>query len=363
MAPKISPHLLQSKLGRRFQPAGKIELARLATPQPKSATNAPPHSAVVAAEPLKVVDIPVAVLLPVVEHARVKGEIVDTLAESFTAVGQIQPISVSRDNSQDGRYKLHGGAHRVLAADKVGWTTIQALVFEREPEDLELIEIAENLHRKNLSVLETARQHKRWLDVVRQRGVQDAQPGGAQPHDKGYSKAARLCYETREGMRRSESIACIPDEVVSHIMRHELDNNQKVLLEIAKATTVEAQIEKIRDLVERKRIPARPRHAKSSTCAVEVTPQDPARTSLPPSSGEKFPSLPAELDRGDVDKTLDHLTQEWMSSRLRGLLLDASDAARMRFLNERLLPEIGALTHVSPARQMVPQGSGASHDA
>jgi hypothetical protein len=361
MAPKISPHLLQSKLGRRFQPAGKTEPASLPTPRPKSA-NCPPHSAVVAVEPLKVVDIPVAVLLPVVEQTRVRGEIVDTLVESFTAVGQIQPVSVSRD-CQDGRYKLHGGAHRVLAADKVGWSTIQALVFEREPEDLELIQIAENLHRKNLSVLESARQQKRWLDVVRQRGVQHAQPGGAQPHDRGYSKAARLFDETREGMRRSESIASIPDEVVSHIMRHELDNNQKVLLEIAKATTVEAQIEKIRDLAERKRIPARPRHAKSSTCAVEVTLQDPpARTSLPPSSGEKFPSLPAELDRGDIDKTLDHLTEEWMSSRLRGLLLDASDAARMRFLNERVLPEIGALRLVSPA-QMVPRGSGASHDA
>jgi len=71
MAPKISPHLLQSGLGRRFQPAGKIELASLATPQPKSA-NAPPHSEVVAAEPLKVVDIPVAVLLPVVEQTRVQ---------------------------------------------------------------------------------------------------------------------------------------------------------------------------------------------------------------------------------------------------------------------------------------------------
>jgi ParB family chromosome partitioning protein len=362
MAPKISPHLLQSKLGRRFQPAGKTEPASLPTPRPKSA-NCPPHSAVVAVEPLKVVDIPVAVLLPVVEQTRVRGEIVDTLVESFTAVGQIQPVSVSRD-CQDGGYKLHGGAHRVLAADKVGWSTIQALVFEREPEDLELIEIAENLHRKNLSVLESARQHKRWLDVVRQRGVQHAQPGGAQPHDKGYSKAARLFDETREGMRRSESIASIPDEVVSHIMRHELDNNQKVLLEIAKITGVEAQIEKVHELAARKRSPERQRRSKSENGAAEVTVDEPhAQTLVPPLLQEEFPALPDYLDRRDADEALADLTKEWMASRLRIMLLDSSTAARLRFLNEKLLPEIGATARAQSTRQIPLNVGGASDDA
>jgi ParB/RepB/Spo0J family partition protein len=331
---------------------------------PKSGTNAAPHLATNSAETPEVVDIPVADLLPVADKSRINDGTVSNLVESFTAVGQIQPISVSRDTGQAGKWKLHGGAHRVLAAHKVGWTTIQALVFEREAEDLALIEIAENLHRKDLSIMERARLQNRWLEIVRQRDVQVAQPGGRQPNDKGYGKAARLCDGTREEMRRAEAIARIPGELISHILEHKLHNNQRALLEIAKITGVEAQIEKVHELAASKRSPERQRRGKSENGAAEVTVDEPhAQTLMPPLLQEEFPALPDYVDRGDVDKTLDHLTQEWMSSRLRGLLLDASDAARMRFLNERLLPEIGALTHVSPARQMVPQGSGASHDA
>jgi hypothetical protein len=131
---------------------------------PISGTNAAPHLATNSAETPEVVDIPVADLLPVADKSRINDGTVSNLVESFTAVGQIQPISVSRDTGHAGKWKLHGGAHRVLAAHKVGWTTIQALVFEREAEDLALIEIAENLHRKDLSIMERARLQNRWLE-------------------------------------------------------------------------------------------------------------------------------------------------------------------------------------------------------
>jgi ParB/RepB/Spo0J family partition protein len=363
MAPKISPHLLQSKLRRRFQPAVKIELASLATPQPKSA-NDPPHSEVVAAEPLKVVDIPVADLLPVADKCRINDRTVSNLVESFTAVGLIQPISVSRDTGQAGKWKLHGGAHRVLAAHKVGWTTIQALVFDREAEDLALIEIAENLHRKDLSIMERARLQNRWLEIVRQRDVQVAQPGGRQPNDKGYGKAARLCDGTREEMRRSEAIARIPGELISHILEHKLDNNQRALLEIAKITGVEAQIEKVHELAARKRSPERQRRSKSENGAAEVTVDEPhAQTLVPPLLQVEFPALPAYLDRRDADEALADLTQEWMASRLRIMLLDSPTAARLRFLSEKLLPEIGATARAQSTRQIALNAGGASDDA
>jgi hypothetical protein len=51
----------------------------------------------------------------------------------------------------------------LTASPQLNWPTIDALVFERDAQDLTLIEIAENLHRKELSLQDKARLQTKWL--------------------------------------------------------------------------------------------------------------------------------------------------------------------------------------------------------
>jgi ParB family chromosome partitioning protein len=278
------------------------------------------------------------------------ADVVGKLVESFNTVGQIQPISVRPDETSPGKYVVLCGAHRVAAAKKLNWTSIDALVFERRAKDLALIEIAENLHRKQLSVLNEARLEAKWLTIVRQRDVQVAQRGGVQPHDKGYSKAARLLgnNSTRDKMRRSEAIACIPDQVVPHIIKHGLENNQKALLEIAEVPGVKAQIEKVSELAMHQRTRSLPRRTNGRKPANTVPNKgqgqsrdlvEDARKPRRDSRGKKGtkPGRRLDLNALEAAALFVKLEQEWESLLFRQLFEKAPLDVRKRLIDEVFL--------------------------
>jgi hypothetical protein len=346
MSQKPTPNKFLHKLGLPHRPAsGHYPAQEKVKPAEQSA----PASAYVGS--LGVQKIALGVLCNMDRHRLVAG-VVDKLVTSFSTVGQIQPISVRRDETSPDKYAVLCGAHRVAAARKLNWLSIDALVFERDAEDLTLIEIAENLHRKQLSVLDKARLQAKWLTIVRQRDVQDAQPGGVQPHDKGYSKAARLLGSdsTREEIRRSEAMASIPDQVVPHIIKHELDNIQNALLEIAEVSDVEAQIEKVSELAERRRNPARPRRAKHRKALNAVAsckePEGQARDLIEDQRKPKTESRRekgSKLTRGDNLNRLEagvllvKLERQWESLAFRRQFENAPLKVRQRFIDEVLL--------------------------
>ncbi|MCY4593526.1 MAG: ParB N-terminal domain-containing protein [Bryobacterales bacterium] len=71
------------------------------------------------------------------------------LAESMGRQGQLVPIHVR--TLDDGGFKLAAGAHRIAAAELLGWTEIEAFIIDELPEDeLVLLEIDENLYRAEL---------------------------------------------------------------------------------------------------------------------------------------------------------------------------------------------------------------------
>lgn len=76
------------------------------------------------------------------------------IAESMAESGQITAIDVRRPAS--GQYRLIAGAHRVSAARMLGWTEIDAIVREVADLAAELLEIDENLIRRELSELDRA---------------------------------------------------------------------------------------------------------------------------------------------------------------------------------------------------------------
>ena len=74
-----------------------------------------------------------------------KQQNVDELARSIKAVGLMNPITVTQDNT------LIAGLHRLEAAKLLGWTEIECTVSDAEGIQAELAEIDENFVRAGLS--------------------------------------------------------------------------------------------------------------------------------------------------------------------------------------------------------------------
>lgn len=100
----------------------------------------------------------------------VSGEAVNLLVRSFETVGLRTPVTVRAIG--DNRFRLVAGAHRIEAAYRLGWQTIAAYVLAEDDENPEhaanedcLWEIAENLHRAELSADQRGEHFARWLQL------------------------------------------------------------------------------------------------------------------------------------------------------------------------------------------------------
>jgi ParB family chromosome partitioning protein len=84
------------------------------------------------------------------------------LAESIRAIGVVQPISVRPDPAAPGRYIINYGERRYRASMIAGMQAIPAFLH-KAPDDY--TQVAENLHRDDLSPMEMALFIKRRLDA------------------------------------------------------------------------------------------------------------------------------------------------------------------------------------------------------
>jgi ParB/RepB/Spo0J family partition protein len=94
---------------------------------------------------------------------------VAALAESMQRLGQLSPISVYR--LDDETLRLVAGLHRLKAARRLGWIEIEAVFSTGNEIERELQEIAENLHRSELTVLERDTLIGRWAELTAVKGV------------------------------------------------------------------------------------------------------------------------------------------------------------------------------------------------
>lgn len=85
----------------------------------------------------------------------VDADYVALLAASMAETGQHTPIHVGPADAE-GMHPLIAGAHRCAAASQAGLTQIQALVFEGNALERRMLEIDENLMRRELSELDRA---------------------------------------------------------------------------------------------------------------------------------------------------------------------------------------------------------------
>ncbi len=136
-------------------------------------------------------------------HREVSDEAVTSLASSMGQIGLRTPISVwcSEDGSE---MRLMTGAHRLAAAKRLGWEQIECIVYLDQPDevDAELWEIAENLHRVELTREQRDDHIRRYAELLAEReknqGTQVASPeiGYKKPPRQTKGVASKIAAET-----------------------------------------------------------------------------------------------------------------------------------------------------------------------
>jgi len=131
-------------------------------------------------------------------HRALADDAVSRLAASMKEIGLRQPISVriAEEMEVDGELTagvpvLVAGAHRLAAAKALGWSHIDCIEVDDDPISAELWEIAENLHRLDLTKEQRDEHIRRYADLLEERAAKviegqnvqqlktDANPKGA----------------------------------------------------------------------------------------------------------------------------------------------------------------------------------------
>jgi ParB family chromosome partitioning protein len=190
---------------------------------------------------------------------------VDRLMESIQRIGLRTPLSVrvvdgfvtAGGEVIDGQPVLVTGAHRLEAVRRLGWDKVECFVLTDETEaQAKMWEIAENLHRAELSALERDEhiaEYDKLSEVVdAEKRAQVAQVSkGGRGKTGGKSQAARELGVKRDDVRRAVKVAGLTPEAKEAARELHLDDNRSALLAASKAAP-EQQEEVIRKIADDK---------------------------------------------------------------------------------------------------------------
>jgi ParB family transcriptional regulator, chromosome partitioning protein len=200
-------------------------------------------------------------------HRPTHADKVGELVKSIRMLGlQAAPVVIERG----GRYKLVSGRHRLEAIRVLGYEEVPVRIVGFDDLQARMWTISENLHRNELSALDRAEQIAEFVRLSQEKEDADkatslpaarstpADPEGAQLahperryEQRGDSRAARDLGLSRDEVRRSRAIAELPPEVKAKAADLGLKDNQRALLEAAKAPTPQAQVETLERRAER----------------------------------------------------------------------------------------------------------------
>lgn len=165
---------------------------------------------------------------------------VQSLAESFSSIGQLQPITVSEGDY--GTYRLIAGLHRLEAAKAIGWKKIQAAVFEGGEIETELAEIDENLMRNDLTVLEQGEHLARRQELVGRNVGRYPNTATVAELKTTNEIAKEIGISERSAYNRISAARNITPAVKDAIRNTEIANSTTQLLELARLAP-EKQVE------------------------------------------------------------------------------------------------------------------------
>lgn len=190
----------------------------------------------------------------------IDADAVGAIASSMEKIGLRTPISVRYfperpeqfPGTTDDALVLMTGAHRLEAAKKLGWEKIECFVYyEGDEIDAQLWEIAENLHRAELTALERDEQVALWVKLNADKLAQIAPVSGGRGNEGGVRAAARELGIERTDASRAVKVASLTDEAKEAAREVGLDDNRTALLQAAKAAP-EQQAKVIRDYAEQR---------------------------------------------------------------------------------------------------------------
>jgi hypothetical protein len=227
------------------------------------------------------------------------------LADSMKLLGLLQPITVREEGR---RICMVAGRLRLAAAESLGWTHVDAVFLRGDTVRMRLAEIAENLHRVELTRLERGELEAEWVRLTAEQEVsgKDFQkPQGGRP-EGGTSKAARelpIPGKTDDSKRKhlddSIKINSMSAEAKAAAREVGLDNNRTALIAAAKETGPKKQVEALKERAKVKALRA--------TAKAARVPSDPARKEWHRfcDAFDKWGDLPEESQKRFLIRMLD----------------------------------------------------------
>lgn len=187
---------------------------------------------------------------------------VERIAESIDEIGLRTPITV-RASGKD--LILVAGAHRLEAVKRLGKTKIEAFVVENWNErEARRWEIAENLHRADLTVLQRDEHRAEYIKITEE--LQSSQvatieskraDGKGHRPESGVNAAARQIGVDKDAAHRSIKVAGLTAEAKKVAREEKLDNNQRALLAASRAAP-DKQADVLRNWRKAETLPPRP---------------------------------------------------------------------------------------------------------
>lgn len=168
---------------------------------------------------------PEEIVIPPRLRSGLNEESVASLVQSIKQIGLRTPLTVREDKDEDGELTvvLVAGRHRLEACKRLGMELVDCIIFKGTETEARLWEIAENLHRADLTAVERADHIAEWIKLAEKEteGVSAqndhklstrGRKGEGRP-EGGISAAARHLGIDRNEARRAITIAALPDEV------------------------------------------------------------------------------------------------------------------------------------------------------
>lgn len=120
-------------------------------------------------------------------HRALSSDAVTRLAASMREIGLRHPISVRITDDYvtgdgevcDGVPVLVAGAHRLAAAKELGWSKVDCVEVDDDPVSAELWELAENLHRCDLTKEQRDEHIRRYAELLEKREARQPQQNAA----------------------------------------------------------------------------------------------------------------------------------------------------------------------------------------
>lgn len=181
---------------------------------------------------------------------------VNDMVASIQRIGLRTPITVRIVSERlDDHGVIHhevpvliAGLHRLEAARILGWDDIPSVVSDGTEIDAKMWEIAENLHRADLTVLERSEHVAEWIKLADEKPAQIAPvyAKGGRGNTGGINAAVRDLGIERTEAQRAVKINNIPDEVKEAAKEAGIDDSQTALMWVASLKSAEAQLKAIK---------------------------------------------------------------------------------------------------------------------